>query len=45
MQSNWSWVIASYVLTTVALVGYTLYLRGRVRDAELSLRQQAGESE
>jgi hypothetical protein len=38
MQSNWSWVIASYVITTVALAGYTWYLHGRVREAEQALK-------
>ena len=43
MQSNWSWVIASYVLTAIALVGYTLYLRARVRDAQEALDLTPGD--
>jgi hypothetical protein len=42
MQSNWSWVIVSYVITTIALAGYTWYLRGRVREAQQAL-QGAGD--
>lgn len=45
MSSNWSWVIASYVLTAAALVGYTLYVRGRVREAARALRETAGDGE
>lgn len=42
MQSNWSYVVASYLLTAAAIIGYTLYLRGRSREAE---QQLTGERE
>lgn len=45
MQQNWSWVIASYIVTAVALAGYVIYLRGRVRDAEAAIRETVGERE
>lgn len=45
MHDNWGWVIASYVVTAVALAGYTLYLRGRMRDAEQAMRETVGAPE
>lgn len=43
MPSNWSWVIASYVLTFAALAGYVLYLTSRAREARQALSVTSGE--
>ena len=43
MPSNWSWVIASYLLTFASLVGYVLYLSSRARDARRAMSPAPGE--
>lgn len=43
MSGNWSYVIASYALTFVALAVYVVYVNGRSRAAADALRHERGE--
>ena len=45
MPSNWSWVIASYLLTFASLAGYVVYLSGRAREARQAKFPASGERE
>jgi hypothetical protein len=44
MNDTWSYVIASYVITWVALIAYVRYVTGRANGALESLRHDTGES-
>jgi TRAP-type C4-dicarboxylate transport system permease small subunit len=43
MTSNWSYVVASYLVTWGALLGYVAYVRGRARAAADELARHADE--
>jgi hypothetical protein len=43
MTSNWSYVVAAYLVTWGALLGYVAYVRGRTRAAADELARHAGE--
>ena len=40
MSHNWSFVIAGYSITTVALGGYLVWIRQRVRHLRRTLRDE-----
>jgi len=40
MSHNWSFVIAGYSITTVALVGYFALIRRRARQLRRTLRDE-----
>ena len=43
MRSNWSYVVASYLVTWSALLAYVAYVRGRTRAAADELASHAAE--
>ena len=43
MSSNWSYVVAAYVVTWGALLAYVAYVRGRTRAAADELARHAVE--
>ncbi len=40
MSHNWGFVIAGYSITTVALAGYLVWIRQRVRHLRRTLRDE-----
>ncbi len=40
MSNNWSFVIAGYSITAVALVGYFVWIKQRTRQLRRSMRDE-----
>jgi hypothetical protein len=40
MSNNWNFVIAKYAITSVTLVGYFAWIKGRTRKLRQSLRDE-----
>ena len=40
MSHNWSYVIVGYAITTVALVGYFVWIRQRSRHLRRTMREE-----